>query len=474
MTEQDGVEEALATVDYLQGLSKKTGAPLVIYLNPTYMARKSRLAERMAESGWMPPTVRSLFDVVLETARRGGPQDLPRAAEVSLGPLVLMTAFAVTVASALWLAGVQAVSQPSGIRTLLAAGAAGRGATRRGRLRGSMAAIEIAAAVVLPVGAGLILRSFTALVRVDPGFVPDSVLTFRVPFPFQEVSDAGGSGRATPFYGELAERLAGHPAVESVGYAKCTPLSRLCGLEGLTLQSADQPVGSAEHEELFGILQVGPGYHETLSMPLLAGRHLERGDHEQRTNAVVVSAAVAERLWPGADPLGRRLTTPDIPDWSPFTVVGVVAEVRFAELRGEPEAVVYIPVRSRRLRGVAAAERVRHPAGAGSRRWRDPAPRPPAGRGHDRRRPRLRAMRGTLGQPLSRVDPIRRRAHGSADLPSGGGSAGVDDAPGLLPAGPPCGSRRSGRSPARRLRSAYPSVWLHPPYRVLKVGYPPR
>ena len=275
---------------------------------------------------------------------QAGPRDLPRAAEISLSPQSAAVAAALAVIGGLCLAVVQATARTDSSQALRLSGVSDSSSRRRARWRSTIAATELAAATVLLVGAGLLLRSFDALKRVDPGFETESVLTFRVPFPFQEVRDAGGSGPATLFFDQLTDRLAGDARIESVGYARCTPMSELCGLEGLTFEPEHRRSANGEESELFNVLQAGPGYLETLDVPLRAGRFLERSDHLQRTNAAVLSERAAKRLWGDEDPIGQRLMTPEFPDWQPFQVVGVVGDTHHGDLKSTPEAVVYLPV----------------------------------------------------------------------------------------------------------------------------------
>lgn len=278
---------------------------------------------------------------------RVGPDDLPRAAELALTTPAILLAMALAAVCAAWLAAVGVVLRPPTEHVLRSANAGASGKRARTRIRSLAVAAQLSIAVVLLVGAGLIVASFTELSRVDPGFTAERLLTFRVPFPMQEIQEAGGRGRATPFYDQLAERLGATSGIESVGYGACSPLSTTCGLQGLTLVPAGATAEARQEQRLFGILQVAGGYLETLSVPLISGRHLRRADHEDGTNAVVVSASVAAALWPTQNALGRQLMTPDIPDWSPFTVVGVVGDAHHTSLRVAAEPVVYIPVLTR-------------------------------------------------------------------------------------------------------------------------------
>jgi predicted permease len=274
--------------------------------------------------------------------RSAGPEDLPRLGELHVAPTTVAVALGVGLATWVWLVGVRSLSPAAPGRALR--GAAGADRSGRAWVRDMVAAGELAVAVLLLVGAGLVLRSYMALNGVDPGFNADRVLAFRVPFPAQEIQNAGGLGVATPFYDALAERLRGAPGVEAVGYSQCSPFGRSCGPAGLTLRPVEEPPDAGTEARLTFVVQASPGYLETLRIPLLAGRHLEAADHEDTTNAAILSASTAAALWPDEAAIGRQVATPDLPHFTPLTVVGVVADARHSSLRGAAEPTVYLPV----------------------------------------------------------------------------------------------------------------------------------
>jgi predicted permease len=207
-----------------------------------------------------------------------------------------------------------------------------------------LVAFQFAMALVLLVGAGLIVRSFVALTSVALGFEDRGVLTFRVVFPFQEIQQGGpaGGGVATPFYDRLAERLAALPGVEAAGYGTCVPLADTCTQGGFSVRRDDRPETKDNVPATLALL-ISPGYLEALQVPLLRGRYLDSRDHEQRTNAVVISAEAARRFFPGEDPVGRHLVQ-DGTQWKPFTVVGVVGDVQHEDPRKAPVPFAYLPV----------------------------------------------------------------------------------------------------------------------------------
>jgi predicted permease len=174
----------------------------------------------------------------------------------------------------------------------------------------------------------------------------ENLLTFRVPFPFGEVQAAGTIGTtATPFYEELSRRLEALPEVVAAGWGMCAPLSRLCDSGGFAVRRPEDEAGS--EAPAVSAVQVSPGYREALGIRLVAGRDLEANDHLGRTNRVLVSESLARRLWPGESPLDRTLTPVAFGQAThpaPFTVAGVVTDVRFDNLRRDAGALAYLPV----------------------------------------------------------------------------------------------------------------------------------
>jgi predicted permease len=275
---------------------------------------------------------------------RFGPSSLPRLEAVEAGwhvaALIGVPAVACFAIFALvpWLAGGRSVGGE------LAGGRRVTAGRAQFRIRHALVAFQFAMALVLLVGAGLIVRSFVALNRVDLGFEQRGALAFRIVFPFQEIQAAGpaGPGPATPFYDELAERLAALPGVEAVGYGSCVPLSDVCSQGGSSLRREDRPAPSdGVPATLF--LMISPGYLEALGVPLIRGRALEPRDHLQRTHAALISAELARRFFPGEDPIGKRLVQ-DGTTWKPFTVVGVVGDVKHENPRKATPPFIYVPV----------------------------------------------------------------------------------------------------------------------------------
>ena len=281
----------------------------------------------------------------LALLRARGPQDLPRLEEVRIDWSVLAFTVGLAAVVALLFATVAALRQRRG--SLVGALRDGtRGSTlgaaaRRGRE--ALVVSQVALALVLLVGSGLMLRSFRELRRVDPGFRSEGVLTFRISLPLATYPD--GEAAATLHRRAMAE-IAALPGVTSVGGTDRLPLSGFSSaadpvrVEGRAADPAAVP-------PLMEMRSATGDVFAALGVPLLEGRLLEPADSERRTGAVLVSEAAARKLFPRGDALGQRVAhglegLPGARTWS--QVVGVVGDVR-SDLTEEPMgAVFYAPL----------------------------------------------------------------------------------------------------------------------------------
>jgi putative ABC transport system permease protein len=258
------------------------------------------------------------------------PADVPRLQEVAVDGRVLVFGVVVTALSALGagLAPALMASKPSLTEALNEnARLAGHPSHRRGRR--VLIACEAAVAMVLLFGAGLLVQTFRNLQRVDLGFDPGHLLTFEV------AGEGGRYAKQRDLYRTLLERIDGLPGVTASAAVLRRPLSGEVGwdwhftAEGQTEEQAGlNPVVNLE--------EVTPRYFEAMHISVLRGRSLTERDDDHAPGAIAVSRAMAERCWPGQDAIGKRLKIP-LPG-TPYdevwlTVVGVVADVRYRELR---------------------------------------------------------------------------------------------------------------------------------------------
>ena len=201
--------------------------------------------------------------------------------------------------------------------------------------RNALAVVEIALAVVLLAGSGLMIRSLANLIGVRPGFDADRVLTMR----FNLIGV--GQDSMPAFYDQLVTRLGSIPGATDVGLADCPPLNGGCN--GTILVHRDRPAPAPGAEPNVGVHWVTPGWFTTMRVPLRSGRVFANSDRRGTQKVVVVSETAARRYWPGEDPIGRPVSVFQGGfDVDTAYVVGVVGDVRFGTLDSLPEPDVYL------------------------------------------------------------------------------------------------------------------------------------
>src|SRR5205823_6730396 len=166
---------------------------------------------------------------------------------------------------------------------------------RRQSARSVLVVLEIALALVLLIGAGLMIKSFARLQAVKLGFEPENVLTLTV------YSDEAKLG----FYKELLARTSALPGVESVSVSSSAPLSRAS--VATTLEIEGRPSFQGRNDSIVGLHTVSPDYFKTLRITVLKGRGFAEQDRAGAKRVAIINETVARRYWPGEDPLGKRI-----------------------------------------------------------------------------------------------------------------------------------------------------------------------
>jgi putative ABC transport system permease protein len=209
---------------------------------------------------------------------------------------------------------------------------------RQATLRHAFVVAEIALAVVLLVGAGLMLRSFEALQRVNPGFDARNVLTMRVQLPPARYQD---DGQRTRFFNDLTARVSAIPGVRSAGVVSFLPLAGLGAVTDFTIEG--EPPAPPGQEHTTAVTVCDNGYFRAMNVPLRRGRLFTEREMRERSNVVVVSEAFVRQYFANGDPLGKRvtiaMTDPDVPT----TIVGVVGDTKAVDLVAPPRPTAYWP-----------------------------------------------------------------------------------------------------------------------------------
>jgi putative ABC transport system permease protein len=269
--------------------------------------------------------------------RAFGPGNLPRLNEVSLDLRVLGWALAISL-----LAGILVGLAPAMTtlrRDLRLSGEEGgrsvSGGTSSRRIRRALVVAEFALAIVLLVGAGLLVRSWWYVSNIDPGFVPERVLVMEVSAP----PTFSVPAQRSDLYQRVLEQIQAVPGVDSAGI-----------IDDLFTQNPREHVLTVERDE--GTVserlrltsdEVSADFFKTLGTPLLRGRFFSIGDRSDTPRVAIINDAMARRSWPGHDPVGRRFTLgPRVSDGPWYTVVGVVADMRRQGLEREALPQIFV------------------------------------------------------------------------------------------------------------------------------------
>jgi predicted permease len=209
--------------------------------------------------------------------------------------------------------------------------------TRSQRLRNALVVSEVALALLLLCGAGLMLRSFAQLIRVNPGFRPEHLLTMKIALP----SGAYPRLEQTSVYlDRLLERLRSIPGVQSVAAASTLPLSGESDWGTFQIESSSAPDWT--HAQAADWRGVSVDYFRTLGIPLLRGREFTLADAKNQ-NTIIINESMAKKFWPDADPIGQHLLNRD--QRSPLDIIGIVGDTKGAGLDADPKPEMYTLLR---------------------------------------------------------------------------------------------------------------------------------
>jgi len=338
---------AIANVAGLS-LARSAGQVPEMAIRAALGASRARIARQLLAESVTVGAAAGVLGLLLAVAgirviRAYGPGNLARLQEVGLDVNVLGWALAVTLSSGILVGFAPAMMMWR--RDLRAAGAEGGRGIAGGaatRLRRLLVVSECAVAIVLLVGAGLLVRSWWNVMRVDPGFQTERILSVALMAP-----GSGEVGQRATFYQLVLEQVTSIAGVESASVSSELFVGSV-GERVLTVEGADR----VEGERLpFRTDEVSAGFFNTLGTPLVRGRLFSAEDGPRTERVAIVNEAMASRIWPGRDPIGRRFTYGQAGSGAVWlTVVGVVGNMRRQGLETEPvpqifEALVQNPPR---------------------------------------------------------------------------------------------------------------------------------
>jgi putative ABC transport system permease protein len=206
------------------------------------------------------------------------------------------------------------------------------------RLRSSLVVFEVAVSLVLLVGAGLLARSFLSLLRTDPGFNPEGVLTMNVVLPGAKYKDEPAR---FAFYDDLVQRVKAYPGVESAAVVNYLPLGGSNSSNSYFVEGEPEPAAGQEYEGRYRVST--PDYFRTMGIPLVRGRSFTDQDKAGAPPVLIVNETLARKHWPNEDAVGKRIRLYGPPEKTPWMeIVGVVKDVRH-ELNLPVKPEYYLP-----------------------------------------------------------------------------------------------------------------------------------
>ena len=264
------------------------------------------------------------------------PKDIPRLEGVSVDRSALLFAFVISIGTGVLfgLAPAWHARKLSLNESLREGGRGIAGLARVKRLRSLLVMSEIALAVVLLVGAGLMLKSFQRLTDVDPGFNPDKLLTMAVGLQFVHYQDPA---KQVAFFEQALQRIRSLPGVVAAGACTSLPPSYIQQGSGFTIEGRAQEPGTQPPSAIY--MPATPGYLEALGLPLVRGRTITDADTSQAPGVVVINQTLAGRFFPNEDPVGHRLTINGVLR----TIVGIVGDAKYQGLGVEAGPQAYVP-----------------------------------------------------------------------------------------------------------------------------------
>jgi putative ABC transport system permease protein len=284
-----------------------------------------------------------LAAVALPVLVRLAPATIPRLDQVRLDGTVLLFAIGAAIVSALLFGVGPAIryTRPDILAVLRHGGRSATDHPSRQRGRRLLVVAQTATALVLLVGASLLARSFSRLMGAELGFTPRDVLTFRVALPATTYPKSADVAR---FGQQLVDRLSDLPGIEAAGAATALPIA--AAPDGTAFEFSGHPLEPGRLPPIVWHQTVTPGFFKTMGIPLLRGRDFDSTERRDGVHSVIVTKTLADRYWPGQDPIGKQLRTSsgessDEPrPW--FTVVGLVGPVRQIDLREPLKPQIYV------------------------------------------------------------------------------------------------------------------------------------
>jgi len=263
---------------------------------------------------------------------------IPRAMDVHLDWMVVLFGSVLTLLTGLAIGSVPALrlARTDVAESLKASGARASAEPARQRGRDTLVVAEVSLACLLLAASGLVLKSLWKLVTTDPGFEARRVLTVQMVIPYYKYHN---ENLMNSYRDELVRRVAAIPGVQAVGAGKTMPLAGGGEPYQFTIRNSGRGVIQAVPEG--GVYIVTPGYFKALGIPIVAGRVFNERDFKEHRYGMLINRSLAQKYWPGEDPVGKYLY---LSRNNRLEVLGVVGDVHNEGLNSQPKPAIYVPM----------------------------------------------------------------------------------------------------------------------------------
>jgi putative ABC transport system permease protein len=276
----------------------------------------------------------------IELLIKFNPGNIPRLEEVTLDGRVLAFTLVVSVLTGVIFGAIPALqaSKPDLNESLKEGGRSSGGGAGHRRVRSIFVVSEVALALVLLIGAGLMIKSFIKLQQVDLGFNPDKLLTARVLLPGSKYGD---NPKRAAFFQQAVQRIETIPGVQAVGAISWLPLVGLGSATSFWVDGRPEPPPGEKPGT--DVRVITPGYFAAMGIPLIKGRIFDERDNAQSPRVLIINEAMAREFFPDEDPIGKRLIIswdrPALPD----EIIGVVGDAKLTSIDGQVRPAIYWP-----------------------------------------------------------------------------------------------------------------------------------
>jgi putative ABC transport system permease protein len=268
------------------------------------------------------------------------PANIPRLSDIVIDGRVLAFTFLIAILTGIifGLAPALQASKTELNETLKEGARGSTGGINRQRVRSLLVISEVALTVLLLIGAGLMLKSFYSLQRVNPGFNPANTLTMMINLPVSKYAD---DHQVQAFFEQVLNRVSVLPGVQSAGTVTGLPLTTTSVIRLRFIVDAHPPASASEVPRA-NFRSISHDYFRAMGIPLVKGRSFTEQDRDKSPPLVIINETMANRYWPGEDAIGKRMTIPSLGGVS-REIAGVVADVKHSGLDTESGAEMYVP-----------------------------------------------------------------------------------------------------------------------------------